>query len=330
MIPFQMPEKAIIEKATDHHGTFFFKPLERGFGVTIGNALRRILLSSLEGYAITSIRFPNVLHEFSTIKGVYEDITNVILNLKEVRFRRKSQGGEDSETIKVTIEEIFRAGDIARFTPSFEILNPNHVICHIDASTPLELFLTIRKGRGYVSAEENKEDFDEQDYGLIPIDAIFTPIKNVEYYIENTRVDQRTDYEQLCIKVDTDGSVHPKEALQEAAGILIKHFCLFSDRGMEFDSINSRSAPVMDEKLLRMRKLLKTPLEDLELSVRAYNCLHTAGVKTLLDIVRLQVPEMMRFRNFGRKSLAELEQLIEENGLQFGMDTSAYKIEESA
>jgi DNA-directed RNA polymerase subunit alpha len=321
-----MPEKVVMEKADDFHGLFTFKPLEKGYGVTIGNALRRILLSSLEGYAITAVKLPGVVHEFSSIEGVVEDVTDIILNLKQVRFKKIHEAIDNKITVEVKNQEVFTAGDIAKFTTSFEVLNPDLVICHLDDSKSLEIELTIDKGRGYLPAEESKPK--EQIYGTISVDAIFTPIKNVKYRIENTRVEQKTDYEQLIMEVSTDGSIHPEKALQESAKILIQHFMLFSDQTMVIDAPGSGAIEPIDEEYLHMRKLLKTSLSDLDLSVRAYNCLKAADVKTLGDLAKLEISDMMKFRNFGKKSLAELEQLIQEKGLTFGMDLSKYKLDE--
>jgi len=315
-----------MEKADDFHGLFTFKPLEPGFGVTIGNALRRILLSSLEGYAITGIKVPGVLHEFSTVEGVVEDVSEMILNLKMVRFKKISDSVDNKIVVPIKGQNQFTAGDIANFTTSFEILNPDLVICNLDEKADLELELTIEKGRGYVPSEENKPS--EQIFGYIPIDAIFTPIKNVKYHIENTRVEQKTDYEQLVLDIETDGSIHPENALKGAAHILIQHFMLFSDQTMILESADLKEPEAVDEEMLHMRKLLKTPLNDLDLSVRAYNCLKAADVKTLGDLVRLEISDMMKFRNFGKKSLAELEQLVAEKNLTFGMDLSKYKLDE--
>jgi DNA-directed RNA polymerase subunit alpha len=326
ILAFQIPDKVVMEKADDFHGTFTFKPLEKGYGVTIGNALRRILLSSLEGYAITGIKIPGVLHEFSTIEGVVEDVAEIILNLKMVRFKKISDSFDTKININIKKQKQFTAGDIARFTSAFEVLNPDHVICNLDESAHFEIELTLEKGRGYLPAEENKPT--EQVFGFIPIDAIFTPIKNVKFSVENTRVEQKTDYEKLVLEIQTDGSIHPELALEGAAHILIKHFALFSDKSMELETGKDAEVEQVDEELLHMRKLLKTPLHDLDLSVRAYNCLKAADVKTLGDLVELEISDMMKFRNFGKKSLAELEQLVAEKGLTFGMDLGKYKLEE--
>lgn len=326
ILAFQMPEKVVMEKADDFHGLFTFKPLEKGYGVTIGNALRRILLSSLEGYAITSVKLPGVVHEFSTIEGVVEDVTDIILNLKQVRFKKVHEAIDGKITVEIKNQSIVTAGDIAKFTSSFEVLNPELVICHLDDSKSLEIELSVDKGRGYLPAEDSKPK--DQIFGVIPIDAIFTPIKNVKYSVENTRVEQKTDFEKLILEVNTDGSIHPEKALQEAAKILIQHFMLFSDQTMVLDSAGVTEPEPIDEEFLHMRKLLKTSLSDLDLSVRAFNCLKAADVKTLGDLARLEISDMMKFRNFGKKSLAELEQLIQEKGLTFGMDLSKYKLDE--
>ncbi|WP_299704959.1 DNA-directed RNA polymerase subunit alpha [uncultured Pontibacter sp.] len=326
ILAFQMPEKVVMEKADDFHGLFEFKPLEKGYGVTIGNALRRILLSSLEGYAITSVRMPGVLHEFSSVEGVVEDVSDIILNLKMVRFKKISEVIDDKITVTITGQDKFLAGDISKFSSSFEVLNPELVICNLDKNMSLEVELTIQKGRGYVPAEENKPA--DQVFGLIPIDAIFTPIKNVKFSVENTRVEQKTDYEKLVLDIQTDGSIHPEDALKGAANILIQHFMLFSDNTMTFETAKPEEEEAVDEELLHMRKVLKTSLQDMDLSVRAYNCLKAADIKTLGDLVQLDISDMMKFRNFGKKSLTELENLVQEKGLTFGMDLAKYKLEE--
>ena len=326
ILAFQMPDKVVMEKADDFHGLFTFKPLEKGYGVTVGNALRRILLSSLEGYAITEIRVPGVLHEFSTIKGMVEDVSELILNLKMVRFKKIVGVDDDKITVKVSGKEKLTGADIGMSTASYEVLNPDHIVCKLDSSAKFELELTVEKGRGYVPAEENKGE--EQDFGVIAIDSIFTPIKNVKFSVENTRVEQKTDYEQLVLDIETDGSIHPENELKGAANILIQHFMLFSDQSMILDTATKGEPEQVDEELLHMRKLLKTSLNDLDLSVRAYNCLKAAEVRSLGDLVNLEISEMMKFRNFGKKSLAELEQLVVEKGLTFGMDLAKYKLEE--
>lgn len=326
ILAFQMPEKVAMEKADDFHGLFTFKPLEKGYGVTVGNALRRILLSSLEGYAITGIKIPGVLHEFSSVEGVVEDVSEIILNLKMVRFKKIAEVADNKINISLKNIKEFKAGDINKFTTAYEILNPELLICHMDESVNFEIELTIEKGRGYVSSEDNKVMDQATDY--IAIDSIFTPIKNVKYSVENTRVEQKTDYEQLVLDIETDGSIHPEVALKGAANILIKHFMLFSDQNMVLDAGGSDEPEAVDEEMLHMRKLLKTALNDLDLSVRAYNCLKAADVKTLGDLVALEISDMMKFRNFGKKSLAELEQLVADKGLTFGMDLSKYKLDE--
>jgi DNA-directed RNA polymerase subunit alpha len=326
ILAFQMPNKVAMEKADDFHGLFTFKPLEKGYGVTIGNALRRILLSSLEGYAITGIKIPSVLHEFSAIEGVVEDVSDIILNLKMVRFKKIADSFDNKITVNIKGKDVLTAGDLAKFTTAFEILNPDHVICHLDKKANLEIELTIDKGRGYLPAEENKPA--EQVFGYIPIDAIFTPIKNVKYSVENTRVEQKTDYEKLILDIETDGSIHPEDALKGAAYILIQHFMLFSDQNMILESAEAGEPEAVDEEMLHMRKLLKTALHDMDLSVRAYNCLKAADVRTLGDLVSLEISDMMKFRNFGKKSLAELEQLVADKNMTFGMDLMKYKLEE--
>ena len=326
ILAFQMPEKVVMEKADDFHGLFTFKPLEKGYGVTVGNALRRILLSSLEGYAITGIKIPGVLHEFSTIEGVVEDVSEIILNLKMVRFKKIADTVDNIITVSVANKKQLTAGDIAKSTTTFEILNPDLVICNLDESAQFEIEMAVEKGRGYVTAEENKPA--DASFAYISIDSIFTPIKNVKYSVENTRVEQKTDYEQLIIDIETDGSIHPENALKGAATILIQHFMLFSDQNMILESQEQGEPEQVDEELLHMRKLLKSSLNDLDLSVRAYNCLKAADVRTLGDLVSLEISDMMKFRNFGKKSLAELEQLVADKNLTFGMDLSKYKLEE--
>jgi DNA-directed RNA polymerase subunit alpha len=326
ILAFQMPDKVVMEKADDFHGLFEFKPLEKGYAVTIGNALRRILLSSLEGYAITSVKIPGVLHEFSSIEGVVEDVSEIILNLKMIRFKKISDVIDNKIVIPVKNTKVLKAGDISKYSSSFQVLNPDFIICNLDTSVNLEIELVIEKGRGYVPAEENRQT--EQVFGYIPIDAIFTPIKNVKYSIENTRVEQKTDYEKLVLDIETDGSIHPEDALKGAANILIQHFMLFSDQTMTFEAVKPEEEDTVDEEMLHMRKLLKTSLADLDLSVRAYNCLKSADVRTLGDLVNLDISDMMKFRNFGKKSLTELEQLVAEKGLTFGMDLSKYKLDE--
>ncbi|WCT13037.1 DNA-directed RNA polymerase subunit alpha [Mucilaginibacter jinjuensis] len=316
-----------MQKSTDFDGTFEFRPLEPGFGITIGNALRRILLSSLEGYAITSVRFSGVSHEFSTIKGVVEDVTEIILNLKQVRFKKTGTSG-DSEKIFVIIngQDSFKAGDITKFSNNFTVLNPELVICNMDSSVTLEVELTVNKGRGYVASEENKNP--DALVGVIAIDSIYTPIKNVKYTIENYRVEQKTDYEKLVLDIVTDGSVHPEHALKEAAKILIQHFMLFSDENMMLEAQAKEETKEVDEEILHMRKILKTELVDLDLSVRALNCLKAADIRSLADLVSYDVADMLKFRNFGKKSLTEIQDLVKSKGLSFGMNLAKYKLDE--
>ena len=324
---FHMPERITLEASEEDSSTFVFKPLERGFGTTIGNALRRVLLSSLEGYAVSSIKIPGLMHEFTALKGVVEDLPQLILNLKMLRFKQTKDIPDEVLRIKVHKQTALTGKDIQQASRGFEVLNPDLVLCHLEPEATLELELTVIKGRGYVSAEEHPLD-KETAYGTISVDSIFTPIRNVEYHVENTRVERRTDYERLSIRVDTDGSIDPRQALQEAASILIKHIILFSDKHMGEGLEQDQEAEIVDEKVLRMRKTLKTPIKDLDLSVRAFNCLKSANVATLGDIVRLEVSDMMKFKNFGKKSLAELEQLVEDKGIAFGMDISAYKLDD--
>lgn len=327
ILAFQKPDKVIMQKSTDFDGTFEFRPLEPGFGVTIGNALRRILLSSLEGFAVTSVRFSGVSHEFSTIKGVVEDVTEIILNLKQVRFNKTGDSG-DSEKIFVIIngQDKFQAGDISKFSNNFTVLNSDMVICNMETSVTLEIELTVSKGRGYVAAEENKNS--EAPVGVIAIDSIYTPIKNVKYTIENFRVEQKTDYEKLVLDITTDGSVHPENALKEAAKILIHHFMLFSDENIMLESQAKEETKEVDEEILHMRKILKMELVDLDLSVRALNCLKAADIRSLADLVSYDVADMLKFRNFGKKSLTEIQDLVKTKGLSFGMNLSKYKLDE--
>lgn len=326
ILDFQKPDKVIMINSDEFKGQFEFRPLEPGYGITIGNSLRRILLSSLEGFAITSIKIEGVEHEFSTIKGVIQDVTEIILNLKQVRFKRQIED-TDSERVKVRVsgKTELTAGDIGQFTSAFQVLNPDHVICEMDKSVDLQMELVVSKGRGYVPAEENKAS--SSALGEISIDAIFTPIKNVKYNIENYRVEQKTDYEKLIIEIDTDGSIHPKDALKEAAKILIHHFMLFSDEKITLDTEEKAAEEEFDETSLHMRQLLKTKLVDLDLSVRALNCLKAADVETLGDLVQYDKNDMLKFRNFGKKSLTELEELVESKGLHFGMNVSKYKLD---
>ncbi|GET32026.1 DNA-directed RNA polymerase subunit alpha [Prolixibacter bellariivorans] len=326
ILAFQKPDKVIMVESDDKFGKFEFRPLEPGYGITIGNALRRILLSSLEGYAITTIKIEGVEHEFSTIPGVIEDVTEMILNLKQIRFKREV---EDFETEKVTVtlfgQEQFKAGDINNFITGFRVLNPELVICNMEPEVKLQIELTIEKGRGYVPSVENKPV--EEEFGVIPIDSIFTPIKNVKYAVENYRVEQKTDYEKLVLDIKTDGSIHPKDALKEAAKILIYHFMLFSDEKITLDSDEKFANEEFDEEVLHMRQLLKTKLVDMDLSVRALNCLKAADVDTLGDLVQYNRNDLLKFRNFGKKSLTELDDLLVGMSLNFGMDIGKYKLD---
>ncbi|MCS6990846.1 MAG: DNA-directed RNA polymerase subunit alpha [Chitinophagales bacterium] len=327
LLTFQRPEKIIMQKATDFEGLFEFKPLEPGFGVTIGNALRRVLLSSLEGYAISSIRISGVEHEFSTIKGVIEDVTEIVLNLKQVRLKCIAEDLLEQEKVLVSIKnkDEFLAGDIEKATSNFRVVNPDLVICRMERSVKLDMELIITRGRGYVPSEENQKK--DAPIGTIAMDAIYTPIKNVRYTVENTRVEQRTDYEKLIIEIKTDGTIHPEDAIKGAARILIQHLMLISDENITFDVKEKEVEEEVDEQKLQMRKLLLTPLEDLDLSVRAYNCLKAAKITTLKDLVKYDTNELLKFRNFGRKSLMEIEALLQEKGLHFGMDLSKYGLD---
>ena len=326
ILAFQKPDKVLMLEADAFFGKFEFRPLEPGYGITVGNALRRILLSSLEGFAITSIRIDGVEHEFSTIPGVIEDVTNIILNLKQVRFK---QVVEEVETEKVTVTisgtEVFKAGDIGKYLTGFEVLNPDLVICHVDPSASFQMDINIGGGRGYVPADENRNPND--DINVIAIDSIFTPIRNVKYSIENFRVEQKTDYEKLILEITTDGSIHPKEALKEAAKILIYHFMLFSDEKITLETTDADGNEEFDEEVLHMRQLLKTKLVDMELSVRALNCLKSADVETLGELVVFNKTDLLKFRNFGKKSLTELDELLANLNLSFGMDITKYKLD---
>ena len=326
ILAFQKPDKVLMLEADAFFGKFEFRPLEPGYAVTIGNALRRILLNSLEGFAITSIRISGVEHEFSTIPGVIEDVTNIILNLKKVRFK---QIVDEIETEKVTISvsgtDVFKAGDIGKHLTGFEVLNPDLVICHMDESANFQIEININKGRGYVPAEENRNAGDPVD--VIAIDSIFTPIRNVKYIQDNFRVEQKTDYEKLILEITTDGSIHPKDALKEAAKILIHHFMLFSDEKITLETTDVDGNEEFDEEVLHMRQLLKTKLVDMDLSVRALNCLKSADVETLGELVVFNKTDLLKFRNFGRKSLTELDELLAGLNLSFGMDISKYKLD---
>lgn len=310
----------------DKYGKFEFRPLEPGYGITIGNALRRILLSSLEGYAITTVKIDKVDHEFATIKGVMEDVTEIILNMKQIRFKREAEDF-DSEKVSISFsgQEVFTAGDINKFMTGFRVLNPELIICRMEPAVKLQMELTINKGRGYVPGTENKPI--DAEFGVIPIDSIFTPIKNVKYAIENYRVEQKTDYEKLVFEITTDGSIHPKDALKEAAKILIYHFMLFSDEKITIDSDEKFANEEFDEEVLHMRQLLKTKLVDMDLSVRALNCLKAADVETLGELVTYNRNDLLKFRNFGKKSLTELDDLLVSLSLTFGMDISKYKLD---
>ncbi|RZS99975.1 DNA-directed RNA polymerase subunit alpha [Aquimarina brevivitae] len=326
ILNFQKPDKVIMIDSTEFDGKFEFRPLEPGYGLTVGNALRRVLLSSLEGFAITSLRIEGVDHEFSTISGVVEDVTEIILNLKQVRFKRQIEDVDnESVTISISGQEQLTAGDFQKFISGFQVLNPDLVICNMDKKVALNLEITIEKGRGYVPAEENKKA--NAPIGTIFTDSIYTPIKNVKYSIENYRVEQKTDYEKLVFEIVTDGSIHPKDALTEAAKILIHHFMLFSDERITLEADEIAQTETYDEESLHMRQLLKTKLIDMDLSVRALNCLKAAEVDTLGDLVSYNKNDLMKFRNFGKKSLTELEELVNVKGLNFGMDLSKYKLD---
>ena len=329
LLTFQKPDKIVLQKANDFEGTFEFKPLEPGFGVTVGNALRRVLLSSLEGTAIVGVKVSGVDHEFSTIRGVLEDLTEIVLNLKQVRLKKIMDDENASDKIFITIKdkEQFTAGDIEKHTNVYRVMNPDLVICNLEPVVTLELEITIMRGKGYVAAEEH--EFAEMPVGFIPVDAVFTPIKNVRYNIENTRVEQRTDYEKLNLDVLTDGTIHPEEAVKEAARILIQHLMLISDENITFDSSENKVDDIVDEHVLQMRKLLKTNLEDLDLSVRAYNCLKAAKINGLEELVKFNTNDLLKFRNFGKKSLVEIEAMLIEKGLSFGMDISKYQLDEN-
>lgn len=326
ILAFQKPDKVVMLEANDKFGKFEFRPLEPGFGVTIGNALRRILLSSLEGYAINTVRISGVEHEFSSVPGVKEDVTNIILNLKQVRFKQVVEEFEN-EKVSITVENSteFKAGDIGKYLTGFEVLNPDLVICHLDAKASMQIDLTINQGRGYVPADENREFCT--DVNVIPIDSIYTPIRNVKYSVEPYRVVQKTDYDKLVLEVTTDGSISPKDALKEAAKILIYHFMLFSDEKITLENPDHETNQKFDEEVLHMRQLLKTKLVDMNLSVRALNCLKAADVETLGDLVQYNKTDLLKFRNFGKKSLSELDDLLESLNLSFGTDISQYKLD---
>ena len=327
ILNFQKPDKVIMIDSTESHGKFEFRPLEPGYGLTIGNALRRVLLSSLEGYAFTSVKIEGVDHEFSTIEGVVEDVTEIILNIKQIRLKRQIED-YDEEKINIVVgnQKELKASDFQKFISGFQILNPDLHICSLEKKSKLTIELTIEKGRGYVPAEENKKSSDSS-LGVIAIDSIYTPVKNVKYEIEDYRVEQKTDYEKLVFEIETDGSIHPKDALTEAAKTLIHHFMLFSDELITLESDEIAQSEAYDEESLHMRQLLKTKLIDMDLSVRALNCLKAAEVDTLGDLVSFNKNDLMKFRNFGRKSLTELEELVILKGLSFGMDLSKYKLD---
>lgn len=326
ILAFQKPDKVIMVEADSTFGKFEFRPLEPGYGITVGNSLRRILLSSLEGYAITTVKFDGIDHEFSTIKGVIQDVTEIILNLKQIRFKKQIEDIENEKIlVNITGQDEFKAGDLSKFLNSFEILNSDHVICQMEKDIKLQMEITINKGRGYVPSEENMPI--EAEFGVIALDSIFTPIKNVKYSVENYRVEQKTDYEKLIFEIQTDGSIHPKDALKEAAKILIYHFMLFSDEKITLDSDEKFANEEFDEEILHMRQLLKTKLVDLDLSVRALNCLKAAEVETLGDLVKYNKNDLLKFRNFGKKSLTELDDKLKSMKLTFGMDISKFKLE---
>ena len=329
ILNFQKPDKILLQKADDFHGEFEFKPLEPGFGQTVGNSLRRVLLSSLEGLAISAVRIAGVDHEFATINGVVEDVVEIILNLKQIRLKQVLKNEEITEEkiyISLSGKEEFRAGDIDEFTNVFKVMNPDLLICRMEPFVNLEIEFTVTKGRGYVPADENLPK--DAPIGVIPIDSIYTPIKKVAYHVSNTRVGQRTDYEKLTFEIQTDGTIHPEEAIKESAKILIQHLMLISDENITLETASSQDDNIVDEHILHMRKLLKTQLEDLDLSVRAYNCLKAAKIGSLGEMVTYDTHELLKFRNFGKKSLVEIEELLVEKGLTFGMDLSKYKLDE--
>ena len=326
ILNFQKPDKIALQKTTEFEAQFEFRPLEPGYGVTIGNALRRVLLSSLEGFAITAIRIPGADHEFATLKGVLEDVTEIILNLKQVRLKAAGDLHDfTSEKIDLHIKgkEVFTAGMIGESLPNFQVMNPNLIICNLQAGASFNMELHIGKGRGYVPAEENRPM--DAPLGVIAIDSIYTPIKNVKYTIENTRVEQRTDFEKLIMEVVTDGTIHPEEAVKEASRILIQHLMIITDENISLDVKREEKETIVDEETLLVRKVLNTPLEDLELSVRAFNCLKAAKINSLSELVQYTQEELMKFRNFGQKSLSEIEQVLHERGLHFGMDINKFR-----
>ncbi len=326
ILAFQKPDKVLMLEADNFYGKFEFKPLEPGYGITVGNALRRVLLSSLEGYAISSIKIDGVKHEFDVIPGVKEDVTNIILNLKKVDLKQTVEDTDfEKTTITVSGKEVFKAGDIGQALTGFEVMNPEQVICHLDQDASFTITLTVNKGRSWVPAEENQTPND--DVNVIAIDSTYTPIKNVKYSVENFRVDQKTDYDKLIIEITTNGSILPKDALKEAAKILIYHFMLFSDEKITLEATETDSNEEFDEEVLKMRQLLKSKLVDMDLSVRALNCLKSAEVETLAELVVFNKTDLLKFRNFGKKSLTELEELLTSLNLSFGMDISKYKLD---
>ena len=327
ILNFQKPDKIVLQKANDFEAQFEFRPLEPGYGLTIGNALRRVLLSSLEGYAIVGIKIEGAEHEFATLKGVTEDVTEIILNLKQVRFKKKVDHEVITEKVTLSIKNQteFTARTIGDATQSFDVMNPMLLICTMDNTAKLDIELTIAKGRGYVPAEDNK--LKDAPFGYVPIDSIHTPIKNVKYTIENTRVEQRTDFEKLVMDVTTDGTIHPEEAVKQASRILIQHLMIITDENITFDNKEEKKEDLVDEQTLQLRKILKTPLEDLDLSVRAFNCLKAAKINSLSELVQYEQEDLMKFRNFGQKSLSEIEQVLNERGLGFGMDLSKMGID---
>jgi DNA-directed RNA polymerase subunit alpha len=328
ILNFVKPDKIVLQKATEFEAIFEFRPLEPGYGVTIGNSLRRVLLNSLEGYAIIGINIAGADHEFATLKGITEDVTEIILNLKQVRIKKNVEHEVNVEKVTLSIKNKteFTAGMIAEASPTFAIMNPELLICTMDSSAKLDIEITIGKGRGYVPAEENKEK--NSHFGYIPVDAIYTPIKNVKYAIENTRVEQRTDFEKLIMEVVTDGTIHPEDAVKQASRILIQHLMIITDENITFDTKEDKKEDLVDEQTLQLRKVLKTPLEDLDLSVRAFNCLKAAKINSLSELVQYEQEDLMKFRNFGQKSLSEIEQVLHERGLSFGMDLSKLKLDD--
>ena len=328
ILNFVKPDKIVLQKATEFEAIFEFRPLEPGYGVTIGNSLRRVLLNSLEGYAIIGINIAGADHEFATLKGITEDVTEIILNLKQVRIKNKLEQDVNLEKVTLSIKNKteFTAGMIGEASPTFEIMNPELLICTMDSSAKLDIEITIGKGRGYVPAEDNKEK--NSHFGYIPVDAIYTPVKNVKYAIENTRVEQRTDFEKLIMEVVTDGTIHPEDAVKQASRILIQHLMIITDENITFDTKEDKKEDLVDEQTLQLRKVLKTPLEDLDLSVRAFNCLKAAKINSLSELVQYEQEDLMKFRNFGQKSLSEIEQVLHERGLSFGMDLSKLKLDD--